>query len=728
MQDFEEKQHKNRLYFDAPPSHSREREGSAYVFGDEPARPDDVILNERLEDLEERKRKRLRYILAGGLLLLVLAAIVLLTLYFLGLLPWKWGGSTTGASSFQWNADHEESARLRDRFYIPEGKYSPDLTAAIQLYKTNMREEAKRAFEKFVESGAEDGEKAVALSFLGIMAMETERWPLAKHQLFRALKYDPESVSALVNLAITEKRLGNLADAMSYAKKARELAPRDSRVGILLGNLLVESNEVGEGVDAYRNALKNNPEDPLLYYNLALTLMRQNSVEEAIRNFSKAIEFSGGGELASKSHAHLGQIYFSRGNLELAADHLHSASTLAPNNGRFRYNLGVVYLRMNRNNDALSEFQKALDAMEGDAEVYRGLALAFQKMKQPSLAIRSLEKAIYTNPQDIQSMFLLGDIYAGEKDLLKAAATYRKIINITPGNQDTVDALIKLGAVDMELERHQDAVDAYRRALQLAPDRAEAMFGLGSAYHAAGMTDRAVAIWRSALQKTDGNDHGSGYVLDRDDEKMIRMSLAAVYRNEGAYEMALNEYRLIRALDNREPVLDEDPALDEAVGETYLSMKDHGGAARSFQRIIDSRSATAEQRKSALLHLATSYSSENSSMQDLDAARSYANRAARLAPDDPSSRIVQAEVLLKSGSSVDREKAIEILRAISASDVPPEISSRAYTLLGQAYMKNGEYSRAVRSLDYAVQLDPSNSEAYRYQKLAASAYEESLRH
>ncbi len=611
---------------------------------------------------------------------------------------------------------------VKDRYFIPEGTFSDPLQRAIGYYRSNDRNRAKIEFENFLTSSGPDKEKSIALVYLGVMALETDRYAEAKHQLMRALKYDKESVAALVNLAIAERRTGNLAEARDYAKQARALAPNDTRVSILLGNILADSQDLAGAIDTYREGIKGSPGDPVLHYNLALSLVRNQQYEEAILYFSKAIEAAGPGQIAVQSHAHLGQIYFSRGNYELAADHLRKASEMAPDNGKYLYNLGVAYIRLKKNNEAIEVLKRAVAAGANQSEVLRATSDAFLSLNQPELAIKSLERALYLSPEDVPTLFQLGDLSYKQRDLLKAMDSFKKVVNITPGDKNTEEALLKLGAVYTELERFNDAVGAFDKAIQINPSNARAHYMLGLAYSKAGQKDLAAQAWKQALVKG-----GSGnIVLERADEKTMRLALADLYRRQGAYDLAMREYRLIQSLNKQPPMIEEDPELDLEMGRTFLALKDSANAAKSLQAAAEARTATPAQRKEAYLQQSMAYS-ESGLPDDLDRAKASANKANRMDPNDPRSTLVRASVLLKTESMLDREKAIELLSALTNSDVEPRTASQAYDLLGTAYYKNGEYARALRSFDYAVQLDPSNREAFENQRAAANAYEQSLK-
>lgn len=675
---------------------------------------DPVYLDE--PDVRRRGRHRLRWIIAGGvaLLLLAIGGVLIYYKFFREPSPDELAASD---AAFQ----RLDGGAVQDRYYLPEGPFSPPLARAIELYRSLERDAARRAFEGVVNSAADDKEKSIALIYLGVMALETERYELAKHNLFRALRYDGESIPALVNLAIVERKLGNMADAKEYADRARELAPQDPRVALLLGNILAEGQDPAAAIEAYREGLSSSPDEPLLYYNMALSLLRSQRYEEALLNFARAAEKAGAGSIAVQSYAQMGQIYFLQNNLEMAADHLRKAIAFAPDNGKYRYNLGVVLLRMNRPQQATEEFQRALDAGTNDVLVYRSLSRAFEKLNQPSLAIKALEKALYLNPDDLPALFQLGDLYYGEQDLLKSADVYKRIVNITPGDSNTEDALLKLAAVYMDMERSNDAIDVLERARAISPQNPRVYFLLGSVYDRAGRRELAVDAWKKAL----GSNGGRGLNLSRDDERKLRIALAQVYRREGAFDLALTEYRRIRERNRESPRVDEDAELDLETGLTYLSLKDYGNAATYLSAASEANAASAEVRKEAYLRLAQAYAGTGDAA-DLDRARSSAARAARLDPADQSAKLLQASILLKTESLIEREKAIELLKEVTRSDVDAGTASQAFNLLGSAYMKNGEYRRALSAFDSAVQLDPSNQEAYQNQRAAANAYEQRL--
>ncbi len=689
---------RNRLTFD---DSSEQDSGEPLEHG----APVTVYLDDTSPD---RKKKRLAIFGGVGLLLiaLIVGGFALYHYFFRG-----------GAESTTEMAGPLDLDSVRDRFYLPTVSDDPELEKAINQYREGFREEARRSFEQYLQTDAGDKGKTVALTYLGVMALESDKLGLARHHLLRALKYDPQFVPALVNMAITERMMGNLEDARDYAEQARKIAPNDAAVSLLLGNILMQDQKLDEASEMYRQALEEAPADAYLAYNLGISLVRQGKLEEAIMAFSRVIDKEPNTTLGVRSHGHLGQIYFSKGNLEMAADHLRKAAMLAPGEARYHYNLGIVYLRMDRQGEAVQSFQTALDSGGDDSRVFRGLARAFIRLEQPGMAKRALQKALLVNPQDTESMMELGDLQASTGDLLSAVDSYRSVVQMSPGNATTADALDRLGRTYVRLERYEDAVQSYYQALRIDPNKSSLYLGLGRALQKAGRAEEAIDIWKKALKQ--------GVQLSEAEEKQIRFALARAYEDKGAFDLAIREYQALKERLQKPGQPDVDPEVHLNLGRV-LSRTGSDSAALELEKAAESSRASAQIRKEAYLLLANLYGKSNNP-DSLEKARRAIYQAARLDPQDPAVNLSRARILLATESPVDREKAIEVLMALTATDLDAPTSAQAHNLLGVAYYRNAEYRRAMSAFDTAIELDPGLREAYDNQRAAANAYESNLR-
>ena len=603
----------------------------------------------------------------------------------------------------------------RDRYYIPQANLTDALKKGRSQYLQMSYDQARRTFQSILDDSTDDQERSLAHIFLGVMALEADRPGQARHHFLSAHKLDESSVGALVNLAIVERKLGNREEAQRYAEAAKKLAPDDAGVNMILANLLLESNDPESAEVIYRDGMLKTPEDATMRYNLALALIRQNKLDEAELEFSRLVELSPSDPLAVFSLSYLGQIAFSKNQPERAIEYYKRATALAPDQARNHYNLGVVYLQMGNQKAALQSFDQAVRAGGSDADVFQNLAIAYQKLNEPDLAVKALQRSLLLDSNNLRSLFQLAELYEKQKDLLHAAETYRRIVNITPGDTNTKEALVKLGQMYRSMERYQDSIDVLSRANTLAPKDAIIKYELGLTYRLGNRFDEAVTVWRQALR--------DGVSLDRDSERTIRFALGDSYRAKGAFDLALNEYRQIEIRNREAPVVNDDLGLQMRMGALYKDLKDEAKASHYFSLVYNSTEASPSQRKDAAKALASLLLSQNRH-DSLHEADSWAYKAARLDQGDAETQLIRAEILLRNESGVDREKAIEILLSVVHSRLPSGLEARAYTLLGDGYYQNGEYRRATEAFETASEFDPSNSEILKKKRLAVSALRE----
>lgn len=686
---------RNRLMFEPDDSETIRTAPQAEQQTEEIEYGDPVYLDETA-----RSARSLRTLIAAGVILILLLML--------------------GAGAFYLWRSPEKSlpeGRItldgaRDRYYIPESDLTEALKKGRQQYLQLARDDARRTFHRILDDSTDDRERSIAHIYLGVMALEEDRPGQAKHHFLSAYRLDESSVGALVNLAIVERKLGNREEAQRYAEQAKKLAPKDPAVAMILANLLLESSNPEKAEEIYREGMSQSPDDTIMRYNLGLALLRQNKLDEAELEFNRLVEMFPSDPLAVRALAYLGQIAFMKNRPEQSAQYFRRAAALAPDEARYHYNLGVALLRLRDNQGALQAFDQALKAGGSDADVFQSLAHAYERLNEPAMAAKALERALFMNPQNVNVLFQLGDLHHRQRDLLRAAENYRKIVNITPGDTNTKEALIRLGRVYREMERYQDSADVLGRAAALSPEDGQVLYELGLTYRMGNRFDNAVAAWRKALQ--------NGVKLDRSDERTIRLALGDSYRAKGAYDLALNEYRQVEARNREVPVVEEDAELNLRLGALYRDLKDAARASEYYRRVYEAASSSPAQRRDAAKDMAALYL-KDADRAALDEAGSWAYRAARLDQTDAETQLLRAEILLRTESGVDREKAIEILMAVVNSKLPSGLEAKTYLLLGDAYYKNGEYRRAVEALETASEYDPSNSEILKKKRLAVAA-------
>lgn len=166
----------------------------------------------------------------------------------------------------------------------------------------------------------------------------------------------------------------------------------------------------------------------------------------------------------TEAHYMLGFVYSGRQMYSEAIQHYRQALLLAPDRLEVKNNLGVVYLQLQRWDEAASVFEELVEvphyATPGHA--YNNLGWAQLNMGQARDALSSFEMATYLQP-----------------DLCLAY-----------NNQ---------GIAQEELERPEQAAEAFEEAIRRCPRYPEPLYRLGRIRHGQGQHDRAQQLFSQCV-------------------------------------------------------------------------------------------------------------------------------------------------------------------------------------------------------------------------------------
>ena len=96
---------------------------------------------------------------------------------------------------------------------------------------------------------------------------------------------------------------------------------------------------------------------------------------------------------------------------------------------------------------------------------WRRLGIAYGRRREWSKALAALYHALHLDPQDGDSLEVKGDIYLASKNPELAVACYRDAARFDLGHRNP-QRWSNLGVAYAELGRREDAVNAYRKALE----------------------------------------------------------------------------------------------------------------------------------------------------------------------------------------------------------------------------------------------------------------------
>jgi tetratricopeptide (TPR) repeat protein len=233
----------------------------------------------------------------------------------------------------------DRSADLAERF-----------SRAVELQQQGKLDEAAEAYRALIKLKPDYFE---ALANLGVVLARQSRFEEAVASYQSALKLAPQSAPIRLNLGIAHYRAGQFEKAVEIFEPF--LIERGDVVQArqLYGLSLVQLGRDEEGVKQLEQTLDAAPPDAAVLYQLGLAYMRLGKA-----GFRATLERLASFPAGLPALRLLqGQAFLRDQEYEQALEELQAAAKLEPNLPRLHYSLGVAYIKLGRNKDALAAFE-----------------------------------------------------------------------------------------------------------------------------------------------------------------------------------------------------------------------------------------------------------------------------------------------------------------------------------------------------------------------------------
>jgi len=340
--------------------------------------------------------------------------------------------------------------------------------------------------------------------------------------------------------------------------------------------------------------------------------------------------------------------------------------------------MGMISDDRGNYNKALEFYERAKTYDGKNPDIYKNSAVAYRHKKDFNNAVKNIKQSIKLKPEDINSKILLGNIY-------------------------------------YELGRYSDAVEQYRKILEISPDTPSVLFNIGSALLKTGEDFAGMEYLKKA-----GSADGIGEIAHRAYSKLgvlftkrLNFELAEKYLKKAISlrpEAPLNRYNLGIAYlkqNKKNKALQEfikadqlggnDPELLENTGEAFFSMKEYNRSLDSYKKIL----TRGEKNIRILSRMADIYYQKG----ELDTAYKYYKKITVIEPASENARMVY----LNMGNILDDTQkysgAIEAYKKALA--INPKDDATLYNM-GITYSHAGKPELALKEWKKASQINPAN--------------------
>jgi Tfp pilus assembly protein PilF len=177
----------------------------------------------------------------------------------------------------------------------------------------------------------------------------------------------------------------------------------------------------------------------------------------------------------------------------------------------FRNNtLGVAYMNQQKFAEAQKYFEKALAADPKFAIALLNLGISHFSQQQLEPARTALEQAAHLLPNDPYVWYNLGLVYKDTGEPGKGIEAFQHVTQLSP----EADAHYFLGYLYSQLQRYDQAIAEFQKALAAFPYHASSEFGIARAFQRKGDSDSArqhLARFQKITTEHLGSPFGAGY-------------------------------------------------------------------------------------------------------------------------------------------------------------------------------------------------------------------------
>lgn len=391
-----------------------------------------------------------------------------------------------------------------------------DLRSALgeSYFKADQIEKAIREFQGVVATDP----SVRAYSFLGLSHTYLGQFAAAKEDFENGLRRDPGDSFCLFNLGYIAERQGDAAAAAATFRKVLNRDPNFADALLELGNLEIESQQYADAQRLLTRYVHVSRNPAPGYYKLAVVERKLHRTVEAnqdLAQFEKsskettpdsylyedlfdyldhrsqlspvAREQEDLTQLIDQSKKHpdqpellymLAQAYLRAGNPDQARNTIDQLDQLRAGDSRTLAGAGVLFARFRMYDDAIRQFEAALQADPDSDDAKFDLANALFRKGDDAAALDVCRKVSEQERSDDAYLALLADIYAHLGQAARAEEIDRNAIARSPENDQNYLSLALL------LLREDDVAAAQRTLLRgqaRVPASGKILWGLGVA-------------------------------------------------------------------------------------------------------------------------------------------------------------------------------------------------------------------------------------------------------
>ena len=319
------------------------------------------------------------------------------------------------------------------------------------------------------------------------------------------------------------------ASESALFETALKSQPGNPRIHYNLGTLYHSRGMVPEAEAHYRKALELNPNSYESLTNLGLLSELAKKEADAVRYYKEAVALQ---PRVQVPYNNLADLLAGQGKLQEAIGLYVQSLSVSPDQPETRYKLSELYDRTGRPKEALRELQADVSRPSQKMSSLINMGVIYKENGDLEKAEELFKQAAALDPRSFDAAYNLATAYDKGGKSKEAIATFTKAAALAPSGDTRAD--YNLAVLYQQAGELKKAERSYRRVLENDPKHLQALNNLGGLLEGRGKLEDAWELFQKAAE-VDGTKPG------------IRTNLGNILLKQNRLDEAVKQYQL--ALD-----------------------------------------------------------------------------------------------------------------------------------------------------------------------------------
>jgi tetratricopeptide (TPR) repeat protein len=304
-----------------------------------------------------------------------------------------------------------------------------------------------------------------------------------------------------------------------------------------------------------------------------------------------------------EAQAMLAKVYGDQRDYTAATTAYRRLLEIDPERAEAHFELGIIYLKTQKLDEALASFQKSQDLGFNKPDLFLQLGMTYEAKRDWVRAVEQYQRYLLTLPAEpTQAQFRLGVCALESGDYPRALNAFLEALKTQPRDYQTN---YNLAMAYQRSRQYEQAEEVLKRLIQYYPEDAASYYStIVRMYDEAGMNDRAIDAARKVIELNPGNEvavYNLGIMfqkLKRYDEAIVAFQQAIgikpdydyAWYNIGLCFSQLKKYReSIGAFQKYVEIIPDSAEGWLNIGVNYMMLKDFAGAVEPLKKCISLR-------------------------------------------------------------------------------------------------------------------------------------------